>query len=330
METLPSSSGGRTPFMEKLIRYGVPAAIGVAIFWFWGTIAPFVVDTLHNTLKAVIYGIITGAIVLPLILYPTFWWMQYKNIVHWFMSLLINMDPLAFMDRYVDILREKLANVNKTRVLLKGKKVASERRITQLNKDITAALKQGEAALKLNDKKTASLAGSRASSMKQSVVLYTPNYEKLTKSCAFLDELAENWDMSITKLSEEVARKREEYEVLRDEAKALNQAEEFIKGDTEAGRIYQESVKALESTVTGYIAQIDDFEARSKDLLAGIKVDNQMQHDEGLSMLESYMNNGSLLLPTDYTAPAPKFRNTSMVQDVPYEDVKKDSFKLLD
>lgn len=327
METLPSNSGGKSPMMEKIIRYGVPIAAVAAGIWFWGTISAFIAMATKNLFNTLLYGIPSAFVIGAVVLYPTFWWMQYKNIVHYIMSAFINMDPLGFMDRYVDILRTKLANVNKTRVELKGRKVASERRLAQLNKDIAANLKQGEAALKLGDTRTASLAGSRASGMRQSVLLYTPNYEKMKKSCDFLDELADNWEMSITKLTEEVARKREEYEVLRDEAKALNQAQEFIKGDTEAGRIYMESVKALEHTVTGYIAQIDDFENKSKDMLAGIRVDNQMQHDEGLNMLDEYIKNGSLMLPDDYSKPMPKF-NLSKVPEA--QVVSTNSFKLLD
>lgn len=326
MEMLPSSSGNKPPFVEKLIRYGIPIAVGIVLFWFWGTVSAFVAAATKDLFHTLLYGIPAAAVILPMVLYPKFCWMMYKNLLHKIMGAFINMDPLSFMDRYVDILREKLANVNKTRVELKGRKVASERRLEKLTADIAINLKQGEAALKLGDQRTASLAGSRASGMRQSIQLYTPNYEKMKKSCDFLDQLAENWEMSITKLSEEVARKREEYEVLRDEAKALNQAQEFIKGDTEAGRIYQESIKALEHTVTGYIAQIDDFENKSKDMLAGIKVDNQMQHDDGLNMLEEYMKNGKLILPADYSKPVPQFNFSK----VPEAQTVPNNFKLLD
>lgn len=328
METLPSSSGPKLP--EKIARWAPFIGIGAVLFYFWGQIVPFVKDTMQNTALALAYGIPSAIVLGALVLYPTFWWMQYKNIVHWFMSLLIKMDPLSFMERYVDILREKLANLNKIKVQLKGRLVESERRLTNLSHDIADNLKKGAAAKKLGDLDTASLCGERARGAKESMDLFTPNHERLKKSTDFLDILSKNWGMSIIKLSEQVARKREEFTVLRDQAKALNQAEAFLSGDTPEGRIYQESLKALEESVTQKIAYINDFEDRSKDILAGIKVENQMQHDEGLSMLDSYMQNGTLLLPDDYSAPVPKFRNTSMVQDVQYEDVKKDSFKLLD
>lgn len=327
MEMLPnSSSGQKSPLVEKIIRYGVPIAAGIAVFWFWGTISAFVAMATKNLFNTLLYGIPSAAVIGAVVLYPTFWWMQYKNLVHWFMSGLIKLDPLSFMDRYVDILSDKLANLNRIRVMLKGKYVESERKIQELTKGIDDNLKRGAAAKQMKDLETASLCGSRAQGMQNSVRLYTPNYERMKKSLEFLDALAKNWGVSIIKLREEVARKREEFEFLRAQAEGVKEAEAFLSGDTAEGKIYQESLKALEESVTHKIAYIEDFELRSKDIMAGIKVDNQMQHDEGLTMLDQYMQDGKLILPEDYSVPLKKFD----LSKVPEAQVVKNSFNLLD
>jgi len=325
MEQLPSS-GGRPPVIEKAIRYAIPLGIGAAIFFFWGLIVPFVEQTLKSTLWTIVYGAPIALIVLTAFFNPKFFVMTYKNIIHKFISFFIKLDPLSYMDRYVEILQEKLANLNKIKVQLKGRKVETERKLKELNAQVEENLKKGAAAKQLKDLSTASLCGSRAAGAQQSIRLYTPNYERMTKSLEFLDLLADNWGMSIIKLKEEVARKREEYVMLRDQARALNQAEAFLSGDTEEGRIYQESLKALEESVTHKIAYIEDFERRSKDIMAGIKVENQMQHDEGLNMLDSYMRDGKLMLPDDYSKPVPQFN----FNKIPEAEVVQSNFKLLD
>jgi len=325
MEQLPSS-GGKPPVVEKAIRYAVPIAIGVAIFWFWGVIVPFVKETLKNTLLSIVYAIPIALVLGTAFFNPKFFMMLYRSIIHKFVSFFIKLDPLSFMDRYVELLQEKLENLNKIKVQLKGRKVESERRIEQLKREIDENLKKAAAAKQLKDLNTASLCGTRAAGAQQSLILYTPNYERMKKSLEFLDLLADNWGMSIIKLKEEVARKREEYVVLRDQARALNQAEEFLSGNTEEGRIYQESLKALEENVTQKIAYIEDFEKRSKDIMAGIKGENQMQHDEGLSMLDKYMKDSQLMLPEDYSKPVPQFNFSK----IPEAEVIKSDFKLLD
>lgn len=321
MEMLPNSQ--KPSWLEKLLRWAPIIGLGIAAFWFWGTIVTFVNATLQSTLLTVLYGAPLAILLGSIILYPTAWWMGYKSACKWITSIFIKIDPLSFMDRYADYLSEKLDNVNKTKVQLEGRKVAAERRLVNLRNEIEEHKKRGAAAIKMNDKNTASLEGSRLEGALQSIQMYTPNYERMKKSLDFLEALSGNWGTTIIKIREDTARKREEYEVLRDEAKALGQAEEFLRGDTDAGKVYQESLKALEYKVTQNIAYIEDFEKRAEPILKGIQVDNQMQHDEGLAALEAYMKDPNIQQLGVLDSPLPKF-NTSMIPEVQYEDVKKD------
>lgn len=316
MDMIPSN-GSRTTSMEKLIRYGVPLAIAGVAFYFWGTISGFVAETMKNTLKTLLYGIPAAFIVGALVLYPTFWWMQYKILCKKITGFFINLDPLSFMDRYVDILSEKLTNLNSVKVQLEGKKTKTKRRLDELAKNKVDALKLGAAALKQNNQSQASLNGQRAAGAQQSTDLLTPGYNRLCKSLEFMNALSENWAVSIIGLREEIDRKRQEYEIVKANASGLKEAEAFLNGDTEEGKIYQQSLKALEENVTQRIAYIEDFEKRAKGTMEGIQVDNQMHKDEGLAMLEQYMKDGKLLLPDSYADSAlnqlPKFKDTSKI-----------------
>lgn len=331
MDSLPSSGGGKAGALEKLLRYLPIIAIGVGVFYFWGLIVPFVQATLQSTLLTVVYGAILAVTLGPIIMYPKVFWMGYKSLIKKITGLMIKIDPLSYMDRYADYLSEKLDNLTRTKIELQGRQVAAERRIEQLNRDIEQHSKKGAAAIQMKQMDVASLEGSRLEGAKQSLKLYTPNYERMTRSLEFLNELASNWGVSITQLREDIQRKREEYEVIKADAKALGQAEEFLKGDTDASRIYQESLKALEYNVTQKIAYIDDFEKRAEPILKGIQVDNKMQHDSGIAALEAYMKDSNLKLPESFTNGVPTFRS-AQVQDVSYEEVGKEkkSFNLLD
>lgn len=327
MDQLPSS--GKTGTLEKLVRYAPIIGAGVLAFWFWGTISNFVVHTLENTLYAVLLGTPLVVLVGSMIFYPMAWWMGYKSLCKKITSIFIKMDPLSYMDRYADVLSEKLTNLNRTKVELQGRKIAAERRLQQLSKEVEEHSKKGATALKMNQMDVASVEGSRLEGAKNSIRMYTPNYERMKKSLDFLEQLSTNWGNSIVLTREEIARKREEFIVLRDEAKALGQAEEFLSGDTEAGRIYKESLVALEETMTHRMAYIEDFEKRAEPILKGIQVDNQMQHDDGLAALQAYLKDSTIVLPN---STSPLFHQKMAVQDVVYEEVgkKPNGFNLLD
>lgn len=325
MDQLPSS--GKTNGVEKIMRWLPIIGLGILAFWAWGTIAEFVQQTLKSTLLTVLYGAPLAVLVGSIVLYPAAWWMGYKSLCKKITSIFIKIDPLSMMDRYVETLSDKLTNLNEIKVQLQGRQVASKRRIEALNKEVQDHMTRGQAALKQGQQSVAALEGSRLEGAKKSIEMYTPNYERMTRSLDFLNALSENWGVSIVQLREEIARKREEFETLRDEAKAMHQAEAFLSGDTIEGQVYQESLRALEYSVTQKIAYIEDFEKRSKDIMAGIQVDNQSNHDEGLKALEDSLKDNSLLMPSNFAAP--KFAQKVAIQDITYQEVGKKGFDLL-
>lgn len=62
-------------------------------------------------------------------------------------------------------------------------------------------------------------------------------------------------------------------------------------------RIYGQSLKALEESVTQKIGYIEEFERRSKGLMSSINIEKKAIQDEGLKELEKYMKDGNLVLP---------------------------------
>lgn len=277
---------------EKLITYGIMGAIGIAIFMFWGVISAFVVQTLENTLRAALYSFILFVAIMYIV--PN-WKFIVRKIRSWF----IKMDPLSFMDRYADILDEKLHNVNKIRVSLHGEKTTLERQVKEEEETVEKNLRLGKAAIEQGNRTQAALFGSRVKGAQESIKLYKPNLERTERSLKFLDALSENWEVSITSMRELIERKRTEFRILKKNAEALNQAQDFLSGNTEEGRIYQESIKQLELQVGQKIAYIEDFEKRAKPIMEGYAIEKNANEQEGLAVLEQYINDSNLFLSGD-------------------------------
>jgi hypothetical protein len=297
MQTIGTKSGATHP-VEKIIRLLIPAGLifgGIKLFnW----LAPTLITFITNIWILIAIGIPLVMLVLYVVQNPTFIWMSYKNLCRAITKWFIKLSPIAFMERYIDILNDKLRNLKASKTILQGKRIKLVRLTENLSKEVTSELKTAKAAKNLGDVDSMNHHAYLASSSKQSLDLYLPILERMEKNINFLDKLDKNWSMSIERLAHDVARKKEEYENLREMAKALGQAEEFAKGDTEAARIYQQSVLALEETVTQKIAYIEEFEKNSKDIMKSIDIEKQMMNEEGLKLLDDYINNqNQLLLP---------------------------------
>lgn len=303
MEQLPNNLPESS--LEKFMRW-LPLIIGGAVaFWFWGQISSFVVKTLADTMWTIFDLAVIGAVAVFVISNPSFIWMTYKTICRKITSVFIKMDPLSYMDRYADILSDKLNNLNKTKVRLAGERVKLQRQIDTDKQTLHEALEMGKAAIQQHNDSQASLAGIRAKGAQSSIDLYTPNMDRMNKSLKFMDALSENWGVSITAMREEIDRKRTEFTILKQNAEALNQAEDFLKGDTEEGRIYKESVKALEDSVSQKIAYIDDFEKRAKPIMEGAAIEKTMNDNEGMDILNDYINNSQKLFLPDFSSSIP-------------------------
>lgn len=303
--------------LEKFFRFLPLILAGAGIFWFWGSIVPFVLETIKNTWLTVAYGVPLVAVLLYVWSNPNLIWMGYKTICRKITEFFVRLDPLSVMDRYVDLLKIKRENLNKTIVVLSGKKTNLQRQISTLEETIETNKREGSAAIKLNDQRAASSAGSKIATDAQTVKMFQPILNRMEANLKFLSELSENWKYSIETLTYTIDRKRQEYIMLKETAKALNQAKEFANGDTEAAQLYQMSVKALEDSVTQKIASIEQFEKDSKDVMASINIQKQVRTDEGMKTLEDYIKSNELKMP-DFNN-VTTFTNVD-AETIPYQD----------
>jgi hypothetical protein len=297
MQTLPSNSADKANGFQKFLALIIMVAVGWGVVKLLNNVLPSINELISNIWKLIMYGVPLAFLVIYVISNPLFIWGLFKTISWKLTKWFIKMDPLSVMDRYADYLTKKLRNLNTIKVSLSGKKEKLDRMILELQSNIRENLKKGDAALKQNEQQIASLCGTKVATDRQSLALYGPIQAKMATNLTFLNELSENWQYSIEKLRYTIDRKRTEHEGLREMAKALGEAEAFAKGDTEASKIYNESVKQLEAQVSSNIAKIEEFERNSKSILGNIRVEKQMVQDEGLAAIEEYRKSGELLLP---------------------------------
>lgn len=298
-------------FLEKYLKYVLLAGAGVAVFWFWGNIVPFVKLTLENTFKSMLYlggiAFVAGFVWLK----PNFILNTYKNFCNYIEDFFVNKDPLSYMDRYAEYLADKMVSLNASIVALDGKRTKVKRMLTELKEKVESNKELGSAAMKMNppNKNAASVYGIKIQRDMESIHLFTPMYDRMTKYIDFMSKLYDNWKYSREGLVYQIQSKRTEYEMFKETVKGLKSAEDLINSDSEQAQLYGKSLKAFEENVTQKIAYIEDFEKRSKDIILNISLEKQVAEDKGLNILEQYMNDSNIFLP-NFSA-----------QDIEYEEL---------
>lgn len=309
---LPSSD--KTNLVQKGIAFIILGAVLYGAVLLLNQVLPPITQLFRNIWMLLLYGVPLLLVGLYIISNPLVIWGFFKTLSYKLTSFLVKMDPLSVMDRYVEYLKKKLANLGETINVLSGKKIKLDRKIEELNARIEENIKKGRAAKKLNTESSiqqAALYGTKIQTDTGTLNMLQPMHERADKSLKFLNALSENWKFGIEKLEYQIEGKRAEYEIIKETTKGLKSAEDFINSDNEAAKLYGMSVKALEESVTQQIGYIDEFEKRSKGIMDNIEIEKQSIKDEGLAVIEQYMNDDNLKLNF----------STQGIQDIAYEPV---------
>lgn len=120
------------------------AGIAAVIFYFWGSIVPFVLSTVQNTFWLGIYGIALAAIVY-MILDPrmrNLIWFGYKSIMRAITGMFVEIDPIGILKTYVESLEKSLGRLSQQIGVLKGQR-------SQLTQLMNSNAKEIETNMKL-------------------------------------------------------------------------------------------------------------------------------------------------------------------------------------
>lgn len=282
---------------QKFLAVALLAGLVYGAIKVLNNIIPPVNELIGNIWKLLLYGGPLALIAIYVISNPTFVWGLFKTLSWKLTKWMIKQDPLSVMDRFADYLTNKLEKMKKAMLRVSGQRETLRRSIKTLQTTVNTELERGKAAQELGKHTQAQLAGTRVKRAMDTIGRYNPQLQRMDKSIEFMSTLAENWEVSIVTMREEIEGRRTEWKMLKENARALNQAEAFIRGETHEGRLYKESIKALEEQVSRKIAYIEQFEKEAKPILEGMQIDKKMGENEGMAILDKYIKDGNLLLP---------------------------------
>ncbi len=101
------------------------AAIGVAAFWFWGLIVPFVVATLANTFLALAYGAALFFVLTSKTLHKA---LRMAN--RWFTGWFVSLDPIGIRKDHIAEIKKRKEEANEAIGSIRGLGIANDNALT--------------------------------------------------------------------------------------------------------------------------------------------------------------------------------------------------------
>ena len=287
-----------------LVFIGLFVTFMMVLGWWF---LPMIIIILQNTIYAgILAGIIFAAF--SLLMNDNFRFIcssTFKGIMRWITGLVIAIDPIGILKNYIADMEEKIEQIEKNIRALSSV-------ISQVSEDVEARKKRAENALRSAKaaeergqadmfRLQASMAGREKNSIEKLDVLL----KKMNLLYKILDKMKKNVEFLLLDTKHEVQVREAEYKSVRAAHRAMSGAQALIAGD-KAKEMFDQAMEYIAADIGEKLGEMQRFMDVSEDFMNNMDLQNAVFNEEGLELLASWEQNGSLIMDYDKKREQPK------------------------
>lgn len=264
---------------QKIVAGGLLALV-LVIFYF---LLPPLVMIFANLWLVVLLGV---PLVLLILNYEVIWTM-FKQISWNMTKKLISTDPMWHMYRYYDYLIGKINGLEGAIIEVDTVKEKSSRKIVEHKDELNKFMSQVEReSVKNSDSVLVKVLKSKISTNQRNIDMLLPRLEFVEKQSAQLRQVHTMWSADTEILKHELDIKAQEYEMLKELSGATDKASSYLGDNTVEMKMFKESLKQIEDSVSTYTANIANFDSKVLPQLAKSGTDFEYNVEEGDKIIE--------------------------------------------
>jgi hypothetical protein len=276
--------------------------LGLVLMGLWFLLPPLIV-IMQNLLVA---GALAAVIVFLVWNYNIIW-EEFKRLSWNMTKNLISRDKVYYMYRYHDYMLNKIAKVEQGRDKVGSFKVQLQRKIVEKQASFKENMARAEAGQGAGKNGVANTSATKAVVDKKLLEGLLPRYETVEAQYKALVELHDLLVNDAEQLKYTLDAKAEEYELYKEMNETTSSVNEFLKGNTPEARMYKESLRQIEDSVSQYAANLESFERSVRPMLDAAEVDNKAAEAEGMKLIEEFKKNR--MIPDFKTLAQPVINN---------------------
>ena len=265
-------------------------------WWF----LPMIIIILQNTIYAGLLAVLIFVVV-SLLINDNFRFIcssAFKSTMRMITGAFIAIDPIGILKNYIADMEEKIGQIEKN-----IKSLSSV--ISQVSADIAARKNRAENALRLAKaaeergqvdmfRLQASMAGREKNSIEKLDTLV----KKMDLLYKILDKMKRNVEFLLLDTKHEVQVREAEYKSVRAAHKAMSGAQALIAGD-KAKEMFDQAMEYIAADIGEKLGEMQRFMDVSADFMNNMDLQNAVFNEEGLELLASWEQNGSLIMDYD-------------------------------
>lgn len=274
---------------------------GAIVFYYWGLILPFLIQTLQNTLHfAFLCGVI-GVIVFLLSnrQFRTAMFYLWRTLMRWFAGVIIQIDPIAILKTYIQDLKDKREEMSRKIDDLAGAKQKLENKINDNQAKSHHLLEAAAKAKQMGLDADASLKAMEAGGLSSMNDKLMPLFKNMEKLLDFLERAFKAADFTIKQGEIQVQLKEAEYDAIKSGHKALRSAMSVFKGDPDKRQMFEQSLEYLQDDMAKKVGEMKRIMDLSTDFINNADIEAGVNYDKGMKLLEDYMNGTEISILED-------------------------------
>jgi hypothetical protein len=286
----------------KILKWVTLGGIGVAIFFFWGIIAPFVVATLANTLLTALYAglLLLLALVVSNRRVHTLLSYMGRSAFRAVASFVVETDPIGILESHVEDARENLGKMDTHIKRLNGEISKTQRIIdknaSEADRNLGMVKQASKGAKNDVNRETAILSARQAGRLQQSNVTLGQMLKRIKILYTVLTKVRSNLNVMVQDMASEIVVKRQEYEAINAAFSAYASAMKVVNGDASQRELYEMAMRHLDDNYAQKAGAIEEFVQSSAGFLNGLDLQNGMFEENALKMLEDMEKRSMALL----------------------------------
>lgn len=315
MKSFWSRPEGKTGIIVLVLAAG-------GLIYTWGTIVPWIVKMLADTLHMTYLAGILAAVLFVIFSRRTH--LLFRLLMRAITGLIINIDPIGILKDYLsqmrkrrDVMSQQISNVRGqiqylTNIIEKNQAAASEnmRLAAHAKKIATSTADQNEQlrmALQMKAK------ANQAGRLQKSNLSYQQLLNKLQNIYDLLSKWAVHIDFYIEDTDNEVKQAEIEYKTINTAYRAYRTALSVIKGTGDEKELYDQTMEKLAEEAGRKLGEMEDFQRLAQNFMDTIDLENGAVETDALEKLDAYekklLTSGAtdtpFLLPGATAAPVP-------------------------
>jgi hypothetical protein len=285
-------------------KWGLMFLIPIVALSLWGlsAILPFLITLTTNiiTLIGLVIALLGIVYVATDKQIRTTVFYAYKILIKSLRRLIVNSNPVAVLQVYIDRLNKKYETVKEQIRQLYGATQKLDDSIQRAQADMQEQL-QMMAAAKRKDPKDISIGvyANQAGRDEKDIKDFQAMLTKLNSLKKFLTEMSKACQVVIADKTNEVKSITIKQEVMGRAWNAFASAWSVLKGDPDERAFFEEAMESIQSDISYKSGMIDSFIDESSDVLKDISLQNSAFEEKGNALLERWQKEGIPALLTD-------------------------------